>query len=96
MSVYAVAQIDIADRKRYADYEAGFIEVFVKYGGEFLAVDDEVEVLEGTPTAGRLVIMRFADRDQFMAWYESPEYQELAAIRREASTGSVVLLRGLD
>ena len=39
MSVYLVALINIHDRAEYANYAAGFIEVFNQYDGKLLAVD---------------------------------------------------------
>ena len=47
MSVYLIAQINIHNRERYAQYEAGFMEIFAQYGGEMLAVDEAPTVLEG-------------------------------------------------
>ena len=51
MSVFVVAQIDIHDRDRYAQYEAGFMDVFAQYDGEILAVDEAPAVLEGSGRA---------------------------------------------
>ncbi len=50
MTHYIVARIAIHDRERYAQYEAGFMQVFAEYGGQMLAVNDAPEVLEGPPT----------------------------------------------
>ncbi len=61
MSVYLVAQINIHDRDRYAQYEAGFMDVFAQYGGEILAIDEAPAVLEGQWSCTRTVLIRFAD-----------------------------------
>ena len=94
MSIYLVGHIDITDRERYGEYEAGFAQIFERYDGEFLAVDDDPVALEGDKAFTRCVIIRFPDRDAALAWYESPEYQRLAAIRWEASTASITLIEG--
>lgn len=96
MSAYVVAHLHFTDRDRYRDYEAGFGDVFARFGGELVAVDDAATTLEGDETYGRVVIARFADTDTARAWYESPEYQALAAIRQEASAGTITLLEGRD
>ncbi|MFQ5382215.1 MAG: DUF1330 domain-containing protein [Dehalococcoidia bacterium] len=96
MSIYAVAQLSIHDRDLYSQYEAGFGEIFARYGGEMIAVDDAPEVLEGDETYSRCVIMRFPDRESLMAWYRSGDYQALAAIRWRASTGTAVAIRARD
>jgi hypothetical protein len=48
MTAYVMAQINIHDRSRYAEYEAGFMAVFAQYEGTMLSVDEAPEVLEGT------------------------------------------------
>ena len=97
MPVYGVAQIRIDDRERYGQYEAGFLQVFQKYGGQLVAVDDAPQVVEG---AGdwpytRIVLLRFEDQQAADAWYHSDEYQELAKIRQEASVATLAFVKGI-
>ena len=40
MTAYVLAQINIHDRSRYGDYEAGFMAIFAKYQGNLLSVDE--------------------------------------------------------
>ena len=96
MSVYVVATITIHDRKRYAQYEAGFLEIFARYQGEVAAVSDDAEMLEGEKNFTRLVLARFPDREALMAWYQSPEYQELAQHRFAASDAQVAVIPGFS
>jgi uncharacterized protein (DUF1330 family) len=48
---------------------------FVPYGGRWLALDTQVEVLEGA-WPGSVVLMEFPDLDAARKWYFSPEYRE--------------------
>lgn len=96
MSVYITANLNITDRKRYADYEAGFSAIFSKYDGELLAVDDEPTPLEGSAVYNRCVIIRFPDHDSALRWWNSADYQALATIRHEASDGTIALISPLD
>lgn len=95
MAVYIVAKITINDRERYARYEAGFMNVFAEYAGRMLAVDDQVEVLEGDWSCVRTVIAEFPSREEALAWYQSDDYQALAAHRIAASEGHIALIKGL-
>ena len=95
MGVFVVAQIDIHDRDRYAQYEAGFMDVFAQYGGEILAVDEAPAVLEGRWSCTRTVLIRFADDTAARAWYDSEAYQELAHHRWAASAADIALLHGV-
>ena len=45
MTVYIVAQINIHDREAYSVYEAGFAEIFQRYQGRMLAVDEDPHLL---------------------------------------------------
>ena len=94
MSVYLIAQINIHNRERYAQYEAGFMEIFAQYGGEMLAVDEAPTVLEGQWPHTRTVLIRFADKVSADAWYKSDAYQQLACHRWEASAADVAILQG--
>ena len=71
MSVYLIAQININSRERYAQYEAGFMEIFAQYGGEMLAVDEAPTVLDGQWPHTRTVLIRFADKVLADAWYRA-------------------------
>lgn len=96
MTAYIVGHIDITDPETYAGYESGFREIFERYDGEFLAVDDDPLMLEGDKRHTRTVLVRFPDRAGAMAWFQSSEYQELAAIRWRASTAEISVIEGLD
>ena len=96
MSSYFIAQINIHDNAEYEKYLAGFDEVFARYRGEVIAVDDNVRVLEGDWPYGRTVLIRFPDEDALLDWYESPEYQELARYRRRGSMANIVAVVGRD
>jgi len=44
------------------------------YGGTWLAIDAEVQVLVGA-WPGSVVLIEFPDMAKAKAWYKSPEYQ---------------------
>ena len=94
MPVYFIGNIDIHDRKGYSKYEAGFLEVFQKFNGKLLAVDENQKTVEGEWPATRTVIMEFPSQEDAMAWYESDAYQELMQHRLNASSGDSALVSG--
>jgi uncharacterized protein (DUF1330 family) len=96
MSVFIVAQINIEDRAEYSEYESGFVEIFSKYAGRLLSVDEDPQVLEGSWPHTRTVLIEFPSRDEAMAWYESEEYQALAKHRIASSKGNIVLIKEFD
>ena len=62
MSVYAVALIHIHDRDGYRNYEQGFMEIFSRYEGKLLAVDESPTVMEGEWPWTRTVLLEFPTR----------------------------------
>lgn len=96
MPVYIVASIRITDRTEYEKYQAGFMDIFVKYSGELLAVSDapNVDVIEGEWPFTRAVLLRFPDEAEARRWYQSPEYRALSKHRWNASTGTVIAFEG--
>jgi uncharacterized protein (DUF1330 family) len=96
VSSYFIALINIHDDAGYREYLAGFDEIFQKYSGCVLAVEDQPRVLEGEWPARRTVLIRFPDDGALRRWYESPEYQHLARVRRGAAVASIAIVSGRD
>jgi len=95
MTVYCVALINITDRDRYDTYRKGFHEVFSRYSGKLVSVEEEPDVREGTWPYTRTVLMEFPDSASFDAWYNSPDYQTLARHRHAAATTLLSVIRAL-
>jgi uncharacterized protein (DUF1330 family) len=96
MAVYALAQITIHDRDRYDRYVARFADVFAKFGGRVLAADEAPVVLEGEWPHQKVILLSFRDRAALEQWAFSPEYREIAKDRVAATTGTVLLVHGID
>lgn len=87
---YFFAQITIRDTETYQKYIEGFYEVFNKYRGEVILVDDNPKAIEGTLQYNRIVVIRFPDEIELHRWYDSPEYQQLAELRWKASDSYII------
>jgi uncharacterized protein (DUF1330 family) len=96
MSCYFIAQIRINDEQEYQKYIACAAAVFRKYRGEYLAVDNNPKILEGTWDYTRTVLIRFDNRDDFDAWYNSGEYREILKHRLRSAECDTILIQGLD
>ena len=91
---YVLTEVPIHDRIAYQEYEAEFMPIVERYGGELIAVTDAPPVLEGLWSEMRVVLIRFETRQDALDWYDSQEYQQLAVIRRATSTGTDLLING--
>src|SRR5438105_2926265 len=96
MTVYVIAQLTIHDRPRYDRYAAGFMPVLIKYGGRLLASDEAPQRLEGDWAGDKVVMIAFPDSAAAERWMTSPEYREISQDREAATTGPVLLVRGLE
>jgi uncharacterized protein (DUF1330 family) len=69
MPYYFTAQIKIHDEEEYEKYILGSDLIFKKYKGQYLAVDDQPEIIEGNWNYSRTVLIRFNCKKDFEAWY---------------------------
>lgn len=96
MSYYFVAQIRINDAIEYQKYIDKAGEVFKKFNGKYLSVDNEPTLLEGFWDYTRTVLIEFKSKNDFTNWYQSADYQEILKYRLKAADCDTVLLKGLD
>ena len=94
MSSYFIAQIKIHDQEEYDKYLAGYDEVFAKYQGKVIVVDDDPTVLEGEWPYTRTVVIRFPNEAEVRRWYDSAEYQKLVQHRHKGSQADVIIVQG--
>jgi uncharacterized protein (DUF1330 family) len=94
MPAYLVANLTVTDPARYAEYRQGVAEVVARFGGEFLVRGGAASQKEGAPF-GRLVVVRFPDMEAAEAFYASPDYAGLLALRLAAAEGSLALVEGV-
>ncbi|MCK4990307.1 MAG: DUF1330 domain-containing protein [Bacteroidales bacterium] len=94
MSVYFVANILICNDQEYQFYLDRVEEIFARYKGRYLAVDNSPEVLEGEWKYSRAVLIRFDKQADFDAWYRSDEYKEILKYRLAASECDTILMQG--
>ena len=93
MSAYVLVDIDVHDPDRYEDYKPLAAASVEQYGGRYAVRGGNVEVLEGEWPTRRFVGLEFPDAEAARRWYDSPEYAAARAIRQEASTGKMIVVR---
>ncbi|MCX6238536.1 MAG: DUF1330 domain-containing protein [Bacteroidia bacterium] len=96
MSYYFVAQIKINDNAEYQKYIDKAGEIFEKFKGEYLSVDNAPKIIEGNWNYTRAVLIRFENKNDFNNWYNSPEYQNILMHRLHAADCDTILLKGLE
>ena len=88
MPAYWVARSRIIDPVAYKKYTDRIPAIMKQYGGKVLARGGKYKIMEGPETFHRFVVIEFPTLEQAVACFESPEYQEAAAFRKNG--GGVV------
>lgn len=96
MNYYFSAQIKINDEEEYQKYIAQVDNVFSKFNGKYLAVDDSPIIIEGKWNYTRAVLIKFPSKDDFDNWYNSEEYQSILKHRLNGAICDSILIKGLE
>ena len=95
MATYLIGDIEVHDPAAYETYRQQVPATIAAHGGRYLVRGGAAATLSGAWIPKRMVVLEFPTRAQFEAWWNSPEYQPLRALRESASTGSLVVVEGL-
>jgi uncharacterized protein (DUF1330 family) len=96
MTHYFAAQIKINDPDEYGKYLDKFDDIFSKYKGEYLAIDESPNLLEGDWNYTKSVLIKFKSKKDFEDWYYSDDYQAILKYRLNSSKSDSILIEGLD
>jgi uncharacterized protein (DUF1330 family) len=95
MTAYLIADIEVTNPVQYEEYKRRVPAVIAAYGGRYVARGGASEVLEGTWQPRRSAIIEFPSLAALKAFWESPEYRPLRALRERAASSNIVAVEGL-
>lgn len=84
MATYFVGYFRITDAEGIAKYGEAVVPLLLKEGCEFLVINDDVEVVEGSPSPS-VIVLKFESNEAAKSWLNSPEYQAIKHLRLNAS-----------
>jgi uncharacterized protein (DUF1330 family) len=97
MSAYLVVHIsEVLDAETYARYRERAFASVERAGGRYLARGGAMTVLEGDWNPNRLIVVEFASVAAARAWWDSPGYAELKAMRQRSARTEMVVVEGVD
>jgi uncharacterized protein (DUF1330 family) len=96
MAFYFVAFEKINDPEEYSHYIESFDEVFSRYNGEYLSIDESPVILEGKWDYQKSVILKFETMKDFDDWYYSDDYRRIMKHRISSSGSDIILMEGVD
>jgi uncharacterized protein (DUF1330 family) len=95
MAAYVIADIEVIDSAGFAEYQQKVPATIAQYGGRYLVRGGAVETLEGVWSPSRCVVLEFPSMAQLKAWYSSPEYVPLIAIRERTTRSNLMVAEGV-
>jgi len=94
MAAYLIADVDVIDPDLYELYKKDLPATLEPYGARYVVRGGATEVLEGDWHPTRLVIIEFPDRARLRAWYASPAYRPLIALRQRSARARLLAIEG--
>ena len=91
---YIIGQITITDPKKYQRYAFETENIIKKFGGRYLIRGGNQLIAEGKPQGNRDVVVEFDTLEKAKEFYESEEYAKIIDIRKQNSTGYILLVEG--
>jgi uncharacterized protein (DUF1330 family) len=91
MSAYIIATYNITNPEGYEAYTPAVIPTIISHSVEVMVAEHASTPLEGDAPSSTIVL-KFADRDAAMAWYNSEEYQAIVNLRTDNTEGSMVIV----
>ena len=91
---YIIGQITITDPKKYQRYALETESIIKKFGGRYLVRGGTQIIAEGAPQGTRDVVVEFDTIEKAKEFYNSQEYAEIIDIRKENSTGYILMVEG--
>src|SRR6266404_7577661 len=87
MSAYLVVEHIITDAAKFEEYRIKVGPMIARHGGRYLTKGGSHKMPEGGHwKPERVVIIEFPDMAALNAWYNSPEYQPLIALRKQSTS----------
>ena len=90
MTAYFIVNYRVTNPEGYQKYRELAGSSVAAHGGELVVGDWSSEPVEGDP-APVTIIIRFASKEAFRGWYDSPEYQAALPYRLDNTEGHSVI-----
>jgi uncharacterized protein (DUF1330 family) len=95
MPAYLIAEHTITDAAKFEEYRTKVAPMIARHGGRYLTRPGSHKILErGNWQPERVVIIEFPNMGTLKAWYDSPEYQPLIAMRQACAAGMLITIDG--
>jgi uncharacterized protein (DUF1330 family) len=91
---FFVDVLEITDQPKLEKYREGVFATVELYGGRYVILGGNCEVVEGDWRPTFPVMIEFSSLEQAKRWYASSEYEPLLKLRLESTRGNALFLDG--
>ena len=91
---FVITEIDVTDAAAFAEYAPMVQPSFAPFGGRYVVRGGKTQSLTGDAPK-RVVVLAFDSIDQVHAWYDSPQYEALKALRDKAGKARIFAVEGV-
>ena len=91
---YVITDIDVTEAAAFAEYAPKVEPSFALFGGRYVVRGGKTQSLTGDAPK-RVVVLAFDGIDQVRAWYDSPQYEALKALRDKAGKARIFAVEGV-
>ena len=85
MPAYWIARAHISDPVEYKKYTDRVPGILKQYGGKVIVRGGNYQIMEGPEMFHRFIVIEFDSLEAGVKCFESPEYREAAAFRRNGA-----------
>ena len=85
MPAYWIARAQISDPVEYKKYTDRVPGILKHYGGKVIVRGGKYQIMEGPEMFHRFIVIEFDSLEAGVKCFESPEYREAAAFRRNGA-----------
>jgi uncharacterized protein (DUF1330 family) len=82
---YVVGQLTVKDPAKWDEYRSRVPQTLAPWGAELVFRGRQAAALAGNNPHPEIVVIRFPDLAAANAWFTSPAYQSLVALREQAA-----------
>ena len=93
MAAYLLGNLKVTNPEGFTKYRELVAKTIADHGGEYIVADVNSVPVEGDPEH-LSVVLKFDSMEALQGWYDSPEYQEILALRTDNSEGIVTFAQG--
>ncbi|MBT3330966.1 MAG: DUF1330 domain-containing protein [Rhodospirillaceae bacterium] len=95
MTAYMIVDLEIYDPEGFAAYGNDVPVLVAKYGGEYMVLDGEFEILEGDWQPHRMVMFQFPNRQAVYDLFEDHDYVAIKPIRERTAKTNIIVVDGI-